>query len=313
MGTTSAAILGDGMGVMGDRTTRGDRRPPSDEPMVSIVIPCNDDTYLPALFTSLIEQQNPPPFEVILVDASGRDLHTSLAAWGERLNLRVIPAEMNASAPANRNTGVAVAKADSLVFIDADDTVNASFVQAMADALDADDAVCCSVGLITLNPWNTGGTHPQRTGLITEDMGFLPFAGAGTLGIRRSLFDQIGGWDASLRFYPEADFCWKIQLAGHPPPQFVRDAILHYRLDPSPYGRWRRTVGLGRTEPLLFKRYRRAGMPRESTLEVIGGWLGIVQDAVRSILGNRVAGLGYRAAIRIGRIQGSWRHRVMYL
>lgn len=298
---------------MGDRTTHDDGQRPSDEPIVSVVIPCNDDTYLPALFTSLIEQQDSPPFEVILVDASGRDLHTSLEAWGDRLSLTVIPAAKDASAPANRNTGVAVGKADALVFIDADDTVNASFVRAMADALDAHDVVCCSVDMIALNPWNTGGTHPQQMGLISEDMAFLPFAGAGTLGIRRSLFDEIGGWDPALRFYPEADFCWKIQLAGHQPPHFVSDAILHYRVDPSPDGRWRRTVGLGRTEPLLFKRYRRAGMPRESPLEVIGSWLGIVRDVVRLGLGNRVAGVGYRAAIRIGRIQGSWRHRVMYL
>jgi glycosyltransferase involved in cell wall biosynthesis len=285
----------------------------SDDPAVSVIIPCNDETHLPALFQSLLEQEQPPPFEVILVDASGEDLSASLNAWSERLNLRVIPAEKNASAPANRNSGVAVAATDALVFIDADDTVNASFVGAMAAALDTHDVVCCSVDMTSLNPWNTDGTHPQLTGLITGDMAFLPFAGAGTLAIRRSLFDEIGGWDPSLRFYPEADFCWRIQLSGHRPPHFVRDATLHYRLDPTPDGRWQRTVGLGRTEPLLFKRYARAGMPRESLLEVMGAWLGIVRDAVRSLLGKRVAGLGYRTAIRIGRIQGSWRHRVMYL
>ena len=285
----------------------------SDEPAVTVIIPCNDDRHLSALFQSLLEQQEAPPFEVILVDASGRGLHTSLESWGQRLNLRVIAVEENASAPANRNSGVAAAAADALVFIDADDTVNASFVGAMAAALDTHGVVCCSVDVTSLNPWNTDGTHPQLTGLITGDMAFLPFAGAGTLAIRRSLFDEIGGWDPSLRFYPEADFCWKIQLSGHPPPHFVEDATLHYRLDPTAHGRWRRTIGLGRTEPFLFKRYARAGMPRESPLEVIGGWLGIFRDAVRSLLGNRVAGLGYRTAIRIGRIQGSWRHRVMYL
>ena len=300
---------------MAERDQGGDRDGErlSDEPAVSIIIPCNDDTHLSALFQSLLEQQHPPRFEVILVDASGRDLDARVQAWGKRLNLRIIPAEKGASAAENRNTGVAVATADALVFIDADDTVNASFVRAMADALDAHDVVCCSVDMIALNPWNPDGTHPQQSGLITRDMAFLPFAGGGTLAIRRSLFDEIGGWDTSMRFYHEVDFCWKIQLSGHPPPHFVKDAILHYRLHSSPHRRWRKTVGQGRTEALLFKRYRRAGMPRESLLEVMRGWLGIVRDAVRSLLGNRVAGLGYRAAIRIGRIQGSWRHRVMYL
>src|SRR5918996_838668 len=94
----------------------GGKRLP-DEPAVSVIIPCNDDRHLSALFQSLLEQQEAPAFEVILVDASGRDLQASLEPWGQRLNLRVIPVEKNASAPANRNSGVAAAEADALVFI----------------------------------------------------------------------------------------------------------------------------------------------------------------------------------------------------
>ena len=62
-------------------------------------------------------------------------------------------------------------------------------------------------------------------------MAFLPFAGAGTLGIRRSLFQDIGGFDPMLRCYEAADLCWRIQLAGNGPPVFVSEARLHHRLE----------------------------------------------------------------------------------
>jgi len=282
-------------------------------PRVSIVIPCNDDTYLPATLASLAGQKDAPPFEVVLVNASGTDLQRHLEPRGDRLDVRIVKAHRDASAPANRNTGVAASLGTFLLFLDADDTVNDTYVRAMADALETRELVCCSVDMLLLNPWNPGGTHPQQTGLITEEMSFLPFAGAGTLGVRRSLFEKIGGWDASLLFYPEAELCWRIQLAGYGPPTFVPLAILHYRLDPTPNGRWRRAVGLGRTQPLLYRRFRHAGMRREPLRETIGAWWALIGDLVRMTRGRHTEGIRWRTAIRIGRLQGSLRYRVAYL
>lgn len=281
-------------------------------PRVSVVIPCNDDTHLPATLASLAGQKDAPRFEVVLVNACGSDLRTGPEPRGEPLDLRVVEAEKNASASANRNAGAAASLGTFLLFLDADDTVNDMYVREMAEALESQELVCSSVDMLLLNPWNPGGTHPQQTGLITEEMSFLPFAGAGTLGIRRSLFDAIGGWDTSLDFYPEAELCWRIQLAGHGLPAFVPDATLHYRLDPTPHGRWRRALGLGRTQPLLYRRFRRAGMRREPLWEAVRAWLALGRDLARVTRGRRTEGVRWRAAIRIGRLQGSIRYRVPY-
>jgi len=129
-----------------------------------------------------------------------------------------------------------------------------------------------SVEMVSLNPWNPTGTHPQQTGLITGEMAFLPFAGAGTLGIRRPLFEAIGEFDPTLACYEEADLCWRLQSAGHGPPWFVEDATLHYRLERSPGRRWRKAIQFGQTQALLYSRYRRAGMPRGTAREAVAAW-----------------------------------------
>ena len=282
-------------------------------PRVSVVIPCNDDRHLPATLASLAGQKDAPPFEVILVDATGTDLRRHLEPGSDPSDVRVVKARPDGSGPANRNMGVAASAGAFLLFLDADDTVNETYVRAMAQALETHELVCCSVDMLLLNPWNPGGTHPQQTGLITEEMSFLPFAGAGTLGIRRSLFERIGGWDASLLFYAEADLCWRIQLAGYGPPAFVPGAILHYRLDPTPGGRWGRAVGLGRTQPLLYRRFRHVGMRRERLREVLRAWWELFWDLVRMTLGQHTGGILWRTAVRVGRLQGSLRYRVPYL
>ncbi len=282
------------------------------EPTVSVVIPCRDVTHLSATLGSLAAQEAHPPFEVVVVDASGKDLRRLLGSWHDRLNLRVLGAEEGASASVNRNAGVAAARGSCVLFVDADDTVNATYVRAMADALEAHEFVCSSVDVVSLNPWNPGGTHPQRTGLIVAELSFLPFAGAGTLGIRRSLFTAIGGWDPSFRTYHEADLCWRVQLAGHEPPVFVPDATLSYRLDPTTLGRWRRAVALGRAEPLLYRRYRSAGMPRDSLLDAALAWRALFGGLLRRAIGRPAKGLGWRAAIRVGRLWGSLRYGVPY-
>jgi glycosyltransferase involved in cell wall biosynthesis len=121
-----------------------------------------------------------------------------------------------ATAGANRNLGVAESRGRLLLFVDADDTANDRYVDAMATALESHELVCSAVDLELLNPWDPSGTHPQQTGLI-QSMDFLPFAGAGTLGVRRSLFEERGEFDLLLRCYEDADLCWRIQLSGHEP------------------------------------------------------------------------------------------------
>ncbi len=282
------------------------------EPILSVIIPCIDDTYLAETLKSLAMQSAAPPFEVIVVDGHHGDLGTRLEEWRNRLQLEVVNARGGLSAGDQRNRGVAVSRGSLLLFVDADDVVGKGYVRAMADALQTDELVCSRVDLSLLNPGAGARTHSQGRGLLTGGMSFLPFAGAGTLGIRRSLFQDVGGFDAPLRCYEEADLCWRIQLAGGGPPVFASEARLHYRLKGGRIQRWRKAVAFGQTQALLYARYRRSGMPRESLRDAIVTWCRLPWRLYRGVSGHFAQSVLRDAAVRVGRLQGSLRYRVPY-
>ena len=279
---------------------------------VSVIVPCLDPTYLAPMLASLSAQVDAPPFEVLVVNAASFDLTDRLIPWRNRLDLRLIPGAAGGRAGGQRNRAASAARGSLLVFVDADDTVNPAYVREMSEALAVHPLVCSRVDLSELNPWNPDGTHPQETGLIVSEMRFLPFAGAGTLGIRRALFERIGGFHPTLPCYEEADLCWRIQLSGGEAPAFVSGAVLHVRQQPGAQRTWRKAVVFGQTQARLYRQYRSRGMPRERVAEALGAWGRLAAMSVRKARGRPAQGVGWQLGLRTGRLQGSIRFGVAY-
>ena len=175
---------------------RDERREEGSAPLVSVIIPCIDDTYLVEALEALASQQAAPLFEVLVVNGS-RGGAGRVEDWEGRLRLQIVDEAGGGIAGELRNRGAAASRGSFLLFVDADDAVGRGYVRAMADALESHDLVCGGVDVSLLNPEVRAHTHRQERGLLT-DMAFLPFAGAGTLGIRRSLFQDVGGFDPML-------------------------------------------------------------------------------------------------------------------
>lgn len=283
-------------------------------PSVSVVIPCRNDSYLQATLDSLARQDDPPPFDVVIVDDSpARDLSDRLDDWRGQLALQVLKARVPGTPGGNRNIGVTASSGEVVLFVDADDTVGRGYVRAMVDALVAHPLVCASIDLSLLNPKHLWRSHPQQTGVISTDLQFLPFASAGTLGIRRAVFVEIGGFDASLPCYEEADLCWRIQLAGGSLPVFVPGAISHHRLERDAMRRFRKAIRYGATEVTLYSRYRGVGMPRQTSVQSAATWGVLLSRLLGRVLGRPSSGVGWEIANRLGRAVGSIKRRVLYL
>jgi glycosyltransferase involved in cell wall biosynthesis len=288
---------------------------PDPTPEVSVIIPCKDDTYLAATLDSLALQRAAPSFEVVVVDGFERDLARRLAPWTNRLTLRVVR-PTGQTAGAQRNSGARASTAPRLLFVDADDTVDGSYVRAMTSALGSHDFVCSRVDVLRLNPdaHARGISLPQETGVATG-MSFLPYAAGGTIGIARRLFEEIGGFDPSpmIRPYEDADLCWRIQLAGGDPPTFVRGAELHYRLERDPMKRFRKAVTFGMGQAALYARHRHSGMPRESIRDALSAWVTLPLRLYRQVVQRSTQHVLQQATVRAGRLVGSIRFRVLYL
>jgi len=201
---------------------------------LSVVMPFyNAVDSLGVQLEALANQHWSEPWEVILADNRSTDGSRQIAErYKKRLpNLRIVDASARQGSSFARNIGVQAATGEAIAFCDADDEVAPGWVAAMGKALSQHDFVACSIESEKLNPpWIIAARgHPQRDGLQkVSHPPYLLHAGAGTLGIKRSLFIKVGGFGESWLYLYETDFCFKLQLAGvqlH----FVPDAVVHVR------------------------------------------------------------------------------------
>lgn len=100
---------------------------PKQSPAVSVIVPIYQvRAYVKDCLQSIIDQINPPPYELILVDDCGRDDSVELAlqflsSTENPPSYRLLRHEANRGLSAARNTGIAAAEGDYLFFLDSDD------------------------------------------------------------------------------------------------------------------------------------------------------------------------------------------------
>ncbi|MFF2834278.1 glycosyltransferase family 2 protein, partial [Cellulosimicrobium cellulans] len=83
---------------------------------------------------------------------------------------------------------------------------------------------------------------------------WLPGTGAGTMGIRRAVFEEAGGFDESLVTGEDVDLSWRVQLAGH---RLVHhpEIVLHVRKRDGLRAVFRQAYAYGAGDRLLQHRY----------------------------------------------------------
>jgi hypothetical protein len=166
----------------------------------------------------------------------------------------------------------------------------------------------------TLNTcWIAGTRQAFQEHHVDDSHGFLPFAGGGGLGIHRSRFLAVGGFDEHWWGAGEdVDFCWRVQQAGAP---------LHFVPDARVSIRWRATFGslyrqgrsYGRGEPFLYRKYRGEGMEPAGWRQGVNDWKTLVRRAPKLRTRAQVGNWVRRAGRKVGRVEGSVRARVTYL
>ena len=198
-----------------------------------------------------------------------------------------------------------MASGDVLAFCDADDEVAPGWVAGLQNALMRYDFVASRFDLTKLNPW-TRYVHPQASGLIVDGtFDFLPRAGACGLAIRRGIHESVGGFDEGIRFHEDTDYCWKVQLAGTAL-GWAGDALVHVQHRRDSADRFRQARLWAMSQVVVYKKYRRLGMPKASNKAALREWAMLMTLLARAAAGRTLPGnLAWRFGTRRGRLQGS--------
>jgi len=185
---------------------------------LSVIVPClNAEGCIATQLEALARQQWSKPWEVVVSDNGSTDNSMQIVATFKNAlpGLRIVDSSGLRQSSHARNVAARAAVGRMLAFCDADDEVEPGWVAGMGDALSQHDVVH---GQIRYDKFSSaseaehlarlweGGLHRKQ---------FLPHAGSGNLGIRRSVHEAIGGFDERLPRFSDGDYCWRLQLAGY--------------------------------------------------------------------------------------------------
>jgi GT2 family glycosyltransferase len=150
--------------------------------------------------------------------------------------VRVLALPIDDGIPAGRNAGVAHVRGELLFFLDDDARLAADDALARVAAELAADP---GLALVQLRPEPLDGGARSRDWVPRLRVGDparsseITVVWEGAVGMRRAVFEQVGGWPADFRFVHEGvDLGWRIMDAGHRMLYAGDIVVLH----PSPSG-----------------------------------------------------------------------------
>jgi glycosyltransferase involved in cell wall biosynthesis len=176
---------------------------------ISVVIPCYNSAQWVGAAVRSVQAQTRPPGEIIVVDdGSTDDPAAALREFGE--GVRLIRRD-NGGLSAARNTGMQAAAGEWLLFLDADDTLFPDALERLAGTAEKTGAGVTYGFVLQRN--DEGGKlhsldraagappHPAKASFW-----WTPLATAGCALIRRSLHEEVGGFDENFRQVEDAEY-----------------------------------------------------------------------------------------------------------
>jgi glycosyltransferase involved in cell wall biosynthesis len=194
------------------------------KPSVSVIIPVYNGAKFLSEAVESIRRQNYHPLEIIIVDDGSTDETAALvASLGE--DIRYVY-QRNRGPAAARNTGLAMARGDVIAFLDADDYWPPNKLKIQLARLNDNPKIEVVLGRV------------QYTGLFTALERKIQFEGPdntlinvhlGSGIFRKSVFDKVGVFDETLRFYEDHDWFLRVREQGISM-VIIGQTTLHYRL-----------------------------------------------------------------------------------
>jgi glycosyltransferase involved in cell wall biosynthesis len=178
------------------------------KPELSIIIPAlNEEKHISKLLKSIKEQNF--PYEIIVADAGSRDKTAEIA---KKFNARIVKGGLPSK---GRNNGAKSAKADLLLFLDADVILPKGFLEFCCNEIKIntlDAATCYALPLSRkfIDKFN------YKTANVWMDFfkRIKPYAHGFCIFAKKKAHNKVNGFDESLKFGEDSDYVNRISKIG---------------------------------------------------------------------------------------------------
>jgi len=171
--------------------------------MLSIIIPTlNEEKYLPVLLESIKKQKFQGDYELIVADAGSQDKTIEIV---RNFGGRIVPGGLPAK---GRNEGTKTAKGDIFLFLDADLKLPDDFLEKSLKEFNERKLGAVSYRLTpqTSKKIIKIGLNLFYNWPITFFQNVLAYGAMGIL-VKKEIFDQVGGFDESIKLAEDHFFC----------------------------------------------------------------------------------------------------------
>lgn len=217
--------------------------PVFDLPKVSIVIPAFNqwETTLSCL-ASVLDNTGGLPYEVIVADDASRDETRNIKKYVK--NVIVVVNEKNLGFLRNCNRAASVAFGDYILFLNNDTNVQRGWVAELLNVMERDAAA----GLVGSKLLYPNGWLQEAGGIIWKDgsgwnfgradnplrcqynyLKEVDYVSGASIMIRRSLWEDIGGFDLRLSpaYYEDTDLAFEVRRRGYKVVYQPKSLVVH--------------------------------------------------------------------------------------
>jgi glycosyltransferase involved in cell wall biosynthesis len=239
---------------------------------LAVIVPCfNVEDTLALQLDALVGEEWSRPWGIVVVDNRSTDDTVTVARRYLERGVKVVSAHDGRGVAYVRNAGVRAVDATAVAFCDGDDVVCPGWVSAIGDALDRADLVGGQNETEALNSQELSDSRPNGRPGRLPTFGTLEFVPGGNGGMRRELFEQLGGYDDGFIGLEDIEFSLRAHAAGAVL-QNAAGAVLSYRYREGFEAVWKQGYFYGRGRPALILRARELGLPSPGRLEGLRSW-----------------------------------------